>query len=133
MMNTITHSQAAAQGDLGSVAATAGRIARINTARALKASEKALFDGALQAIRSVTLTPERAHQLMATINSTMEADPQYLPGSGNYFIRCAILESFCAIDEEVNPPVPDEAESRAEAAADAADSRRDRERDEVGA
>ena len=107
MMNTLTHSQAHAAGDLASVGATAGRIARINESRALAASEHRLFNGALQAMRSVAMTPERVQQLLATLNACLEADPQYLPGHGNYAVRVAVLEAFCTVQEDVNPDLED--------------------------
>jgi len=107
MMNTLTHSQAHAAGDLASVGATAGRIARINESRALAASEHRLFNGALQAIRTVAMKPERVRQLLATLNACLEADPQYLPGRGNYAVRVAVLEAFCAVQEDVNPDLED--------------------------
>ena len=106
-MNTLTHSQAHAAGDLASVGATAGRIARMNESRAIAASEKALFDGALQAIRTVAMTPERVQQLLATLNACLEADPHYLPGRGNYAVRVAVLEAFCAVQEDVSPDLED--------------------------
>jgi hypothetical protein len=110
MMNTLTHSQAHAAGDLASVGATAGRIARINESRALAASEHRLFNGALQAMRSVAMTPERVQQLLATLNACLEADPHYLPGRGNYAVRVAVLEAFCTVQEDVNPDLEDLAE-----------------------
>ena len=63
-MQTLTHSQAHASGDLASVGATAGRIARLNESRAIAASERGLFNGALQAISSFTMTPERVAKLI---------------------------------------------------------------------
>lgn len=132
-MIALTHSQAAAQGDLGSVAATAGRIARMDAARALRASEKGLVDVACKAILSVRLDPEVVLQVLDTLIAAMESDPRYQVESNHYPVKVAVMEASCTVDEEVNPPVPDEAEARAEAEADAADSRRDRERDEVGA
>ena len=106
-MQTLTHSQAHASGDLASPAATAGRIARINESRALAASERGLFDGALKAIRTVAMKPERVQQLLATLNACLEADPQYLPGRGNYAVRVAVLEAFCAVQEDVSPDLED--------------------------
>ena len=106
-MTAITHSQAHASGDLASVGATAGRIARINESRALAASEHRLFNGALQAIRTVAMKPERVQQLLATLNACLEADPQYLPGHGNYAVRVAVLEAFCTVQEDVNPDLED--------------------------
>mgnify|MGYP003409428549 FL=1 len=106
-MTALTHSQAHASGDLASVGATAGRIARINESRALAASEHRLFNGALQAMRSVAMTPERVQQLLATLNACLEADPQYLPGNGNYTVRVAVLEAFCAVQEDVSPDLED--------------------------
>ena len=106
-MQTLSHSQAHAAGDLASVGATAGRIARINESRALAASEHRLFNGALQAIRTVAMTPERVQQLLATLNACLEADPQYLPGHGNYAVRVAVLEAFCTVQEDVNPDLED--------------------------
>ena len=107
MMNTLTHSQAHAAGDLASVGATAGRIARMNESRAIAASEHRLFNGALQAIRTVAMKPERVQQLLATLNACLEADPQYLPGHGNYAVRVAVLEAFCTVQEDVNPDLED--------------------------
>ena len=106
-MQTLSHSQAHAAGDLASVGATAGRIARINESRALAASEHRLFNGALQAIRTVAMKPERVQQLLATLNACLEADPQYLPGHGNYAVRVAVLEAFCTVQEDVNPDLED--------------------------
>ena len=106
-MTALTHSQAHAAGDLASVGATAGRIARINESRALAASEHRLFNGALQAIRTVAMKPERVQQLLATLNACLEADPQYLPGHGNYAVRVAVLEAFCTVQEDVNPDLED--------------------------
>ena len=106
-MTTLTHSQSHASGDLASPAATAGRIARINESRAIAASERGLFDGALQAIRTVAMKPERVQQLLATLNACLEADPQYLPGNGNYAVRVAVLEAFCTVQEDVNPDLED--------------------------
>ena len=109
-MTLLSHSQAHAAGDLASVGATAGRIARINESRALAASEHRLFNGALQAIRTVAMKPERVQQLLATLNACLEADPQYLPGHGNYAVRVAVLEAFCTVQEDVNPDLEDLAE-----------------------
>ena len=106
-MTLLSHSQAHAAGDLASVGATAGRIARINESRALAASEHRLFNGALQAIRTVAMKPERVQQLLATLNACLEADPQYLPGNGNYTVRVAVLEAFCTVQEDVNPDLED--------------------------
>ena len=106
-MQTLSHSQSHAAGDLASVGATAGRIARINESRALAASEHRLFNGALQAIRTVAMKPERVQQLLATLNACLEADPQYLPGHGNYAVRVAVLEAFCTVQEDVNPDLED--------------------------
>ena len=106
-MNTLTHSQAHASGDLASPGATAGRIARLNESRAIAASERGLFDGALKAISSFTMTPERVRLLLATLNACMEADPRYLPGRGNYPVRVAVLEAFCAVQDDVNPDIED--------------------------
>ena len=106
-MQTLSHSQAHASGDLASPAATAGRIARLNESRAIAASEHRLFNGALQAIRTVAMTPERVQQLLATLNACLEADPQYLPGNGNYTVRVAVLEAFCTVQEDVNPDLED--------------------------
>ena len=106
-MTALTHSQAHASGDLASVGATAGRIARMNESRALAASEHRLFNGALQAIRTVAMKPERVQQLLATLNACLEADPQYLPGHGNYAVRVAVLEAFCTVQEDVNPDLED--------------------------
>ena len=100
-MQTLSHSQAHALGDLGSVGATAGRIARLNEARALKASEAALYDGSLQAMRSVSQSPSRVHGYMKELNSALERDPQFQVGHGNYAIRCAVLECLCAIEAEM--------------------------------
>ena len=106
-MTLLSHSQAHAAGDLASVGATAGRIARINESRALASSEHRLFNGALQAIRTVAMKPERVRQLLATLNACLEADPQYLPGHGNYAVRVAVLEAFCTVQEDVNPDLED--------------------------
>ena len=106
-MQTLSHSQAHASGDLVSPAATAGRIARLNESRAIAASEHRLFNGALQAIRTVAMKPERVQQLLATLNACLEADPQYLPGNGNYTVRVAVLEAFCAVQEDVIPDLED--------------------------
>ena len=98
-MQTLSHSQAFALGDLGSVGATAGRIARLNEARALKASEAGLFGGALQAIRTVDMTPDRVKQLIDALNTSLESNPQFQVGHGFYAMRCAILECLCAIED----------------------------------
>ena len=102
-MQTLTHSQAHAAGDLASVGATAGRIARMNESRAIAASEKQLFDGALKAISSFTMTPERVAKLISVINDAVEFDSRYAIGHGHYEIRLALLECKCRIDSEVNP------------------------------
>ena len=106
-MQTLTHSQAHASGDLGSPEAVAGRVSRINEARARKASETALFNSAMQALRSVDMTPERVKQVLATLNARLDSDPHYLPGHSNYAIRLAVLEAFCTVDEDVNPDMSD--------------------------
>ena len=100
-MQTLSHSQAAASGNFESPGATAGRIARLNEARALKASEAALYDGSLQAMRSVSQSPSRVHGYMKELNSALERDPQFQVGHGNYAIRCAVLECLCAIEAEM--------------------------------
>ena len=102
-MQTLSHSQAHAAGDLASVGATAGRIARINESRALAASEKALFDGALKAISSFTMTPERVAKLITAVNDAMEFDGRYAIAHGHYEMRLAVLECMCRIDSEVSP------------------------------
>lgn len=79
----------------------AARQQRINDARVIKSSETALFNGALQAIRSTTLTPERVMQLISTVNASLDSNPQFQVGYGNYGVRCAVLECFCAIEAEV--------------------------------
>ena len=106
-MQTLSHSQAAASGNFESPGAIAGRIARINESRALAASERGLFDGALKAIRTVAMKPERVQQLLATLNACLEADPQYLPGNGNYTVRFAVLTAFSAVQEDVSPDLED--------------------------
>mgnify|MGYP000662086652 CR=1 FL=1 len=106
-MPTLSHSQAHALGDLASVGATAGRIARINEQRAISASEKGLFDGSLKAIESVTPTPERVAKWIATINKVMEADGRYAIGHGHYAMRLALLECECRLDAEVHPDLDD--------------------------
>ena len=80
---------------------------RANESRAIAASEKQLFDGALKAISTIAMTPERVQQLLATLNACLEADPQYLPGHGNYAVRVAVLEAFCTVQEDVNPDLED--------------------------
>jgi len=70
-MQTLSHSQAHASGDLASVGATAGRVARMNESRAIAASEKTLFDGALKAISSFTMTPERVAKLTPEITGAL--------------------------------------------------------------
>ena len=105
-MTLLSHSQAHAAGDLASVGATAGRIARMNEASAKAACEKRLFNGALQALRTVAMTPERVQQLLATLHAEMENDGRYAPGNGWCEMRLAVLECFCAIDSEVNPESP---------------------------
>ena len=102
-MTTLTHSQAHASGDLASPGATAGRIARLNESRAIAASERGLFDGALKAISSFTMTPERVAKLISVINDAVEFDSRYAIGHGHYEIRLALLECKCRIDSEVNP------------------------------
>ena len=113
-MNTLTHSQAHASGDLASPGATAGRIARINESRAIAASERGLFDGALKAISSFTMTPERVSKLISAINDAVEFDGRYAIGHGHYEIRLALLECKCRIDNEIqedeDPSIEDLAE-----------------------
>ena len=82
-MQTLTHSQAHASGDLASHGATGGRIARINESRALAASERGLFDGALKAISSITMTPERVAKLITAVNDAMEFDGRYAIAHGH--------------------------------------------------
>lgn len=101
-MQTLTHSQAHAAGDLASVGATAGRIARINESRAFAASEKALFNDGLQAIRTVTMTPDRVQQLLATLYARMESDGRYSEGNGWHGMQQAVITCFGVIDSEVN-------------------------------
>ena len=100
-MQTISHSQAFALGDLGSVGATAGRIARMNEARALKASEQGLIDGMRQAMRTVTMTPDLVKQLIGDLNTSLESNPQFQVGRGNYAMRCAVLECLCSIEDSI--------------------------------
>jgi len=102
-MQTLSHSQAHASGDLASAAAIAGRIERISNARAIAASEKALFDGALKAIASIKMTPERVAKLITAVNDAMEFDGRYAIGHGHYEMRLAVLECMCRIDSEVSP------------------------------
>ena len=102
-MQTLSHSQAHASGDLASPAATAGRIARLNESRAIAASEKQLIDGALKVISSVTMKPEVVAKLISAINDAVEFDSRYAIGHGHYEIRLAVLECKCRIDSEVNP------------------------------
>ena len=114
-MNTLTHSQAHASGDLASPGATAGRIARINESRALAASERGLFDGALKAISSFAMTPERVAKLISAINDAVEFHGRYAIGRGHYYeIRLAVLECKCRIDNEIqedeDPSIEDLAE-----------------------
>ena len=114
-MTTITHSQAHASGDLASPGATAGRIARINESRALAASERGLFDGALKAISSFTMTPERVAKLISAINDAVEFHGRYAIGHGHYYeIRLAVLECKCRINNEIqedeDPSIEDLAE-----------------------
>ena len=113
-MQTLSHSQAHASGDLASPAATAGRIARINESRAIAASERGLFDGALKAISSFTMTPDRVAKLIAAINDAVEFDSRYAIGHGHYEIRLAVLECKCRIDNEIqedeDPSIEDLAE-----------------------
>ena len=113
-MQPLTHSQAHASGDLASVGATAGRIARINESRALAASERGLFDGALKAIGSFTMTPDRVSKLISAINDAVEFDGRYAIGHGHYEIRLALLECKCRIDNEIqedeDPSIEDLAE-----------------------
>ena len=113
-MTALTHSQANASGDLASPAATAGRIARINESRAIAASERGLFDGALKAISSFTMTPERVSKLISAINDAVEFDGRYAIGHGHYEIRLALLECKCRIDNEIqedeDPSIEDLAE-----------------------
>ena len=113
-MTTITHSQAHASGDLASPGATAGRIARINESRALAASERGLFDGALKAISSFTMTPERVAKLITAVNDAMEFDGRYAIAHGHYEIRLAVLECKCRIDHDIqedeDPSIEDLAE-----------------------
>ena len=113
-MQTLSHSQAHASGDLASPAATAGRIARLNESRAIAASERGLFDGALKAISSFTMTPERVSKLISAINDAVEFDGRYAIGHGHYEIRLALLECKCRIDNEIqedeDPSIEDLAE-----------------------
>ena len=113
-MQTLTHSQAHASGDLASPAATAGRIARINESRAIAASERGLFDGALKAIGSFTMTPDRVAKLITAVNDAVEFDGRYAIGHGHYEIRLAVLECKCRIDNEIqedeDPSIEDLAE-----------------------
>ena len=113
-MQTLSHSQAHASGDLASPAATAGRIARINESRAIAASERGLFDGALKAISSFTMTPERVAKLISAINDAVEFDGRYAIGHGHYEIRLAVLECKCRIDNDIqedeDPSIEDLAE-----------------------
>ena len=102
-MQTLSHSQAHASGDLASPAATAGRIARRNESRAIAASERGLIDGALKVISSVTMKPEVVAKLIAAINDAVEFDGRYAIGHGHYEIRLALLECKCRIDSEVSP------------------------------
>jgi len=102
-MNTLTHSQAAMSGDLSSVGATAGRIARMNEARAFKASEKLLLDQALTIISTITMEPMVVAKLVTAINAAVEFDDRYAIAHGHYEIRLAILECMCRVDLEVNP------------------------------
>ena len=102
-MQTLSHSQAHASGDLASPAATAGRIARLNESRAIAASERGLFDGALKAISSFTMTPERVAKLITAVNDAMEFDGRYAIAHGHYEMRLAVLECKCRIDSEVSP------------------------------
>jgi hypothetical protein len=107
-MQTLSHSQAHAAGDLASVGATAGRIARINESRALAASDQSLFDGALKAISSVTMTPERVAKLVDSLDKAMEADGRYSIGNGWYEMRLAVMECSCHVDADLNPNVSGE-------------------------
>ena len=114
-MTALTHSQAHASGDLASPGATAGRIARINESRALAASERGLFDGALKAISSFTMTPERVAKLISAINDAVEFHGRYAIGHGHYYeIRLAVLECKCRINNEIqedeDPSIEDLAE-----------------------
>ena len=113
-MQTLSHSQDHASGDLASPAATAGRIARLNESRAIAASERGLFDGALKAISSITMTPERVAKLITAVNDAMEFDGRYAIGHGHYEIRLALLECKCRIDNEIqedeDPSIEDLAE-----------------------
>ena len=113
-MQTLSHSQAHASGDLASPAATAGRIARLNESRAIAASERGLFDGALKAISSFTMTPERVSKLISAINDAVEFDGRYAIGHGHYEIRLALLECTVRIDHDIqedeDPSIEDLAE-----------------------
>ena len=113
-MQTLSHSQAHASGDLASPAATAGRIARLNESRAIAASERGLFDGALKAISSFTMTPERVSKLISAINDAVEFDGRYAIAHGHYEIRLAVLECKCRIDNDIqedeDPSIEDLAE-----------------------
>ena len=113
-MQTLSHSQAHASGDLASPAATAGRIARLNESRAIAASERGLIDGALKAISSVTMKPEVVAKLISAINDAVEFDGRYAIGHGHYEIRLAVLECKCRIDNDIqedeDPSIEDLAE-----------------------
>ena len=113
-MQPLSHSQAHASGDLASPGATAGRIARINESRALAASERGLFDGALKAIGSFTMTPDRVAKLITAVNDAVEFDGRYAIGHGHYEIRLALLECKCRINNEIqedeDPSIEDLAE-----------------------
>ena len=113
-MQTLTHSQSHASGDLASPGATAGRIARLNESRAIAASERGLFDGALKAISSITMTPERVAKLITAVNDAMEFDGRYAIAHGHYEMRLAVLECKCRIDNEIqedeDPSIEDLAE-----------------------
>ena len=113
-MQTLSHSQDHASGDLASVGATAGRIARMNESRAIAASERGLFDGALKAISSFTMTPERVAKLITAVNDAMEFDGRYAIAHGHYEMRLAVLECKCRIDNDIqedeDPSIEDLAE-----------------------
>jgi len=99
---SLSHSQAAASGDFESPGAVAGRTARINQSRALAASDQGLFDGALKALASVTLTPERVVKLVDSLDKAMEADGRYSIGNGWYEMRLAVMECSCRVDPNIS-------------------------------
>lgn len=81
MMNTLTHSQAAANGNFESPGAIAGRVMRITTAREVTKRQKDLFDSALAALQYVDATPELQLQLLEAQINWLKSSRLFSAGS----------------------------------------------------